>query len=97
MTGVTGTGAISIINKVNKQRKYLIRKFFEGVFMLVACVTGLSYRLSASFKNQFGRVMTIYIPIKQPGDMGPKPIIAKTENTQRHFIWVLFMVILSKL
>ncbi len=95
MTGVTGTGAISIINKVNKHRKHLIRKLFDGVFMIGTCVTELSYRLSASFKNQFGRVITINIPIKQPGEMGPKPIIAKTENTERHFNWALFMAIIG--
>jgi len=32
------------------------------------------------------------MPIKQPGDIGPKPIIANTENTQKHIICAEFMV-----
>jgi hypothetical protein len=42
-------------------------------------------------------MITIYIPTKQPGDTGPKPMTAKIENTIKNFNWALFIVLLKNL
>ena len=55
-TGVTGTGAISMTNNINKHTKALIR------MLLLATKSGivrLLYKWSDNFKNQFGRMITI--------------------------------------
>jgi hypothetical protein len=90
--GVTGIGAISTINNPTKLKKHFIRVFSarrEGLF--IAAPSGTPYKLWLSTLNQRGRMITRYIPIKQPGDTGPNPIIANTENTARHLIWATFI------
>ncbi|OAI05997.1 hypothetical protein A1353_09905 [Methylomonas methanica] len=51
----------------------------------------MAYIFSIKVLNQRGRSATTYIPIKQPGETGPKPMIANRENTARHFIWDEFI------
>jgi hypothetical protein len=87
---VTGNGTISIINKTTKDIKHLIRTHLLLLTGSADDIGGLSYRLPASFKNHAGRVITMYIPIKQPGETGPKPIIAKMEKTEKHLICAEF-------
>jgi hypothetical protein len=36
----------------------------------------------------------MYMPIRQPGEIGPKPMMANSENTARHWIWALLMLII---
>ncbi len=43
-----------------------------------------------SVLNHSGLINTMNMPIKQPGEMGPKPMMANTENTPRHLICVGF-------
>ena len=83
ITGVTGTGAISMMNKVNKHTKALIRMCLLSIKF---GTLRLLYRLFANCKNHLGRIITTYMPIKHPGEIGPKPIMAKMANTAIHFI-----------
>ena len=87
MAGVTGTGRMSIVNNSNKLRKHFIRadlQLSEGSSGIG--VAKLMYRLETNRANQRGLFKTIYIPIKQPGEIGPNPMIANTANTERHLI-----------
>jgi len=48
-----------------------------------------------SSQNQSGLITNTYMPIKQPGETGPKPMIAKMAKTERHLICVRFMSVRS--
>lgn len=95
ITGVTGMGAISTMNNPNRLRKHFILVCL--VFWVKAEGNGLwgivllAYMLPISSLNHSGLLTTIYMPIKQPGEIGPKPIMANTVNTARHLNWVRFI------
>lgn len=76
---------MSNINRANKLRKHLKRVLFEGSEIKDSGSDFPSYRSSASCKNHIGLFMTTYIPIKQPGETGPKPIMAKMAKIAMHF------------
>jgi len=82
MTGVTGTGAISIINRHNRNRKTFFLVCFDSGEKASWNGRGFTYKFPIKFQNHIGLIKTTYIPIKQPGEIGPKPIIAKTEKTE---------------
>jgi hypothetical protein len=50
------------------------------------------YKFPISALNHCGLIATMYMPIKQPGETGPKPIMAKRANTERHLICVGFII-----
>ena len=90
ITGVTGTGAISIKNKVTNEKNAFILAFLIYVLLsnssnrlFPQCVL---YIANVKAKNHLGLINTTNIPIKQPGEIGPNPIIAKTEKTLKHLI-----------
>jgi len=61
---------------------------------MFVCGTGLFvYKLTVTVQNQSGLNNTIYIPVRQPGEMGPKPIMAKIAKTERHLICVEFILV----
>lgn len=83
------------MNKVNKLRKHFIRTDLLcpalGLGMSAMGSAKPTYRWLMVRANQCGLFTTRYMPIKQPGEIGPKPMMAKTAKTARHLIWVRFM------
>jgi hypothetical protein len=93
MMGVVGMGAISIMNNPSKLRKHLSLACLVGFSPSPSWKCGrLSYKSPARLRNHGGRAMTMYMPIKQPGETGPKPMMAKREKTKRHLICAAFIV-----
>lgn len=85
---------MSIINNVNRLRKLLSREFRVcWIVTIESDASGWSYIFLINRKNQTGRLITIYMPVKHPGETGPKPMIANNEKTERHFICATFIVI----
>ena len=96
MTCVTGTGAMSIMNNTTKLKNHFVLTC--PTFSVLSSVTGIggrafAYKLLMTSQNHCGLIMVKNMPIRQPGETGPKPIIAKMAKMKRHFIWVKFMAV----
>jgi len=93
-TGVTGTGAISIMNNPNRLKKHFFLTCMDCLAVSkvnFAWGRAFTYKLIMTSQNHSGLITTMYMPIKQPGETGPKPIIAKIANMERHLICVKFI------
>jgi len=96
MTEVTGTGAMSIMNNPTKHKKHFILACHDcsgGMAVTAGWGSASAYKLLMTFQNHSCLVTTRYMPIKQLGEIGPKPMIAKTANMERHLSWVKFMAV----
>ena len=83
---------MSMMNNVNKLKKHFIRTaWFFPLDRWAIGSAKFTYILLISRANQLGLITTIVIPIKQPGEIGPKPIIAKTEKTAKHLTCARFI------
>ena len=95
IVGVTGSGTISMINNVNKPRKQFFLACLDcSAEILTVVLIGLqAYTFTANRQNQCGLNRTMNMPIRQPGEIGPKPMMANTENTARHWNWALLIIV----
>jgi hypothetical protein len=82
------------MNKQNRLKKHFFRVSSgfgggdgKGWSIFPSCV----YTARASSMNQRGLATTVYMPIRQPGETGPKPMTANTLNTRIHLIRAMFI------
>ena len=80
---------MSIINRVTRLRKHFVLAYWIG---LTGCGNGKpAYKFPISSQNHCGLTNIMNNPIRQAGEIGPKPIIKKQLKTARHLICVRFI------